>query len=462
MKLHLHALKENLIYLVLWAILFCAPILSLYYRTQANTDIIFSWTEIFDIWKVYLVYLVIFLVHNIILAPILIYRHKKVMYFATTLCMLAIFFLAEYHQASLRREEFHKQQMMEQRQGLPPFDRQLPPDFEKPGSPNFENGPKPDFEKGPRPDFEKEPEANFEKESKPELEKESKSELKNAKKEEGAKPELAKGNSPDFAKENPFDFRKKGPKFKHREFRLFLFPGGRELIATLLAILMLGMNLAIKLYFRTLKREKEMLQLEQQNLHSQLEYLKYQINPHFFMNTLNNIHALVDIDPELAKETILQLSKMMRYILYEGNKQFVPLDREGIFLENYINLMKLRYDPKKVDIQIEAPENANAHLMMPPLLLVNFVENAFKHGISYQEESFIHITSHIRENRLLFTCKNSKHKESTEEHGGVGLTNTKKRLDLLFKENYQLKINDNEDVYEVTLDIPLKKSNDND
>ena len=80
--------------------------------------------------------------------------------------------------------------MMEQRQGLPPFDRQLPPDFEKPGSPNFENGPKPDFEKGPRPDFEKEPEANFEKESKPELEKESKSELKNAKKEEGAKPEL--------------------------------------------------------------------------------------------------------------------------------------------------------------------------------------------------------------------------------------------------------------------------------
>ena len=118
--------------------------------------------------------------------------------------------------------------------------------------------------------------------------------------------------------------------------------------------------------------------LEKENLNQQLEYLKYQINPHFFMNTLNNIHALVDIDPEKAKTTIVELSKMMRYLLYEGNNSLIPLHREVEFLRNYITLMKLRYTDKvkiDTDIPVSLPDRR-----LPPLLLITFVENAFKHG----------------------------------------------------------------------------------
>lgn len=134
------------------------------------------------------------------------------------------------------------------------------------------------------------------------------------------------------------------------------------------------MNLGVMLFFKSNKDEAELQLLEKQNLQQQLEYLKYQINPHFFMNTLNNIHALVDIDPEEAKTTIVELSKMMRYILYEGNKPIIPLQREIQFLENYITLMKLRYT-NKVKITLNIEKNIPDY-GVPPLMLITFVENA--------------------------------------------------------------------------------------
>jgi len=230
--------------------------------------------------------------------------------------------------------------------------------------------------------------------------------------------------------------------------------GQHDLIAMIVLLLMLGMNIALKLYFRQRGDHKRMEELEKQNLEQQLEYLKYQINPHFFMNTLNNIHALVDIDPEKAKATILELSKMMRFVLYEGNKKGVPLDREIAFLQNYITLMKLRYTDK-VKINVNTP-SALPNKEVPPLMFITFVENAFKHGVSYRQESFIDIEIIItNDSTLKFTCKNSKIPKEEDKHGGVGLTNVRQRLELIYGNNYTLNIQDESNSYTVNLTISL-------
>ena len=213
------------------------------------------------------------------------------------------------------------------------------------------------------------------------------------------------------------------------------------------------MNLGIKFYFRSRNDQKRLLKLEKENLEQQLEYLRYQINPHFFMNTLNNIHALVDIDPEKAKDTILELSKMMRFVLYEGDKKGVPLSREFDFIRHYITLMKLRYTDK-VRISVELPQEVPDKLI-PPLMLITFIENAFKHGISYQHDSFIDVRVTVNNQKLDFTCRNSKADKPNEEKGGVGLKNVKQRLNLLYDNNYTLNIQDEADVYNVELTIPL-------
>ena len=171
------------------------------------------------------------------------------------------------------------------------------------------------------------------------------------------------------------------------------------------------------------------------------------------MNTLNNIHALVDIDAEKAKSTILELSKMMRFVLYEGDKKGVPLTREFGFIRNYITLMRLRYTDK-VQISIDLPSQT-PDLMIPPLMLITFIENAFKHGVSYQHASFIEVKAEVQGDTLYFSCRNSKAEKSNEEKGGVGLANVKQRLKLLYDNDYSLKIQDDSDVYSVQLTIPL-------
>ena len=175
------------------------------------------------------------------------------------------------------------------------------------------------------------------------------------------------------------------------------------------------------------------------------------------MNTLNNIHALVDIDPEKAKDTILLLSKIMRYVLYEADRKMVPIGREVEFVKSYIQLMKIRYTDK-VRINTEVPDTYSDS-KNPPLVLVTFVENAFKHGVSYQQDSFIDIRLEIDDGRMKFVCKNSKKAlagdQKTEEKGGVGLANVKQRLDLLYNKTYTLDIQDNPETYEVLLLLPL-------
>ena len=418
--------QETLIYLAMWAMLLMAPVISLAIRT-ANTDITFDWSEILTVWKEYLPFFIVFLIHNHLFAPQLIYRQRKWLYIGSCLALIILFQTYECnHRPDFREIRRHRiEQRMKQRERMQEreqIDRTsederppLPPDVK----------PDEDFMPDELPPFDfndQEPKGNFDN----------------------------PGPKRDFDGKGPKgDFNRKGLKGEKHPPLIF---GQHDLIAIIILILMLGMNLAIKLYFRQRGDREKMKRLEKQNLEQQLEYLKYQINPHFFMNTLNNIHALVDIDPEKAKTTILELSKMMRFVLYEGNKQRVPLDREIAFLHNYIKLMKLRYTDK-VRITVDTPE-AVPNSEIPPLLFITFVENAFKHGVSYQQESFIDIKIEVG-SQLSFTCSNSRIPKEEDKHGGVGLQNVKQRLDLIYGNSYSLDISDQSDTYTVILKIPL-------
>ena len=223
----------------------------------------------------------------------------------------------------------------------------------------------------------------------------------------------------------------------------------------LLGFFMTGLNMGIKLLYRSLRDEQQMEELKRQNLQAEKDYLRYQINPHFFMNTLNNIHALIDIDTEYAKSAVIELSKMMRYVLYESGSETISLKKDIQFIENYIELMRIRYD-SSIDICLDYPATIPNKVAIPPLLLIVFVENAFKHGVSYNHASFIHIRIGYRDDAVTAVISNSRHEKSRPGTTGIGLENVKKRLALIYQDNYTLSIDDSDPaVYTVKLIIPI-------
>lgn len=187
-----------------------------------------------------------------------------------------------------------------------------------------------------------------------------------------------------------------------------------------------------------LQTEKERYQeMETEHLKSELMYLKYQLQPHFFFNTLNNIYALIDLAPKMAQENVLRLSRLMRYILYHSDEMAVPLADEIQFLQNYVELMRLRY-AQHVQIDMEFPKEQG--LQVPPLLLIPLLENAFKHGVDARQPSFIQLSLRLEEDWLCFEVKNSlfPKTESDKSGSGIGLENLSKRLELFYPEqDYQ-------------------------
>lgn len=221
-----------------------------------------------------------------------------------------------------------------------------------------------------------------------------------------------------------------------------------------LGFFMTGANTGIKLIYQSMRDEQQMEVLKRQNLQAEMDYLKYQINPHFFMNTLNNIHALIDIDTESAKNAVIELSKMMRYVLYDSGREIISLNRDIQFLKNYIELMRIRYTDD-VDIRVEYPRDLPEQVSIPPLLLIVFVENAFKHGISYNRSSFIHLRIEYADKTVTGTLSNSHHPAAATKQAGIGLENVRKRLALIYGEkNYTLDIREEEQTYTVKLVIP--------
>ena len=223
----------------------------------------------------------------------------------------------------------------------------------------------------------------------------------------------------------------------------------------LFALFMNGTNGGIKLLYQSLRDEQQMEILKQENLRAEINALTYQINPHFFMNTLNNIHALIDLDPAAAQAAVIDLSKMMRYVLYDSEKEIVSLTNDIRFLKNYIDLMRIRYSDK-VEITLDAPRELPEEVAIPPLLLIVFVENAFKHGVSYTQKSFIHISIFYADGHLTALISNSRptHEEPPQSTG-IGMENVRKRLDLTYGPNgYTLETHEEQNNYTIKLVIP--------
>ncbi len=202
--------------------------------------------------------------------------------------------------------------------------------------------------------------------------------------------------------------------------------------------------------------QTEKQELTNQTLQSELKFLKSQINPHFLFNTLNSLYALTLKKSDLAPEIVLKLSEMMRYMLYECNEKSVSLEKEVNYLINYLDLEKLRHG-KKINISYkQSGEIKNQQIA--PLLFIPFIENCFKHGVSNQIASaFVNINVDVENDKVSVTIENSKHAVMpgvhTKKSGGIGLVNVKRRLDLLYPDNYSLEVSDSPTTYKVELKL---------
>ena len=346
-----HAMTENLVYAVVWAMVFAGPVMNLYVHTLNSGQTPYPWDEVLHSWRYSVQFFMLFLVHNCLLAPQLIVHHRKKRYMAGTVALLVVFLVLQY----VARPVFYD---------LPHI-------------------------------------------------------------------------VPGIRRDEPL------PSFIIDQM---------EIVNMVLAMLMMGMNLGTKVYYRNEADALKRQELEKQLLMQQRDHLRYQVNPHFFMNTLNNIHALVDINPDQAKYSIRELSRLMRYILYEGCNPSVPLQHEADFMNHYTDLMRMRY-AGHVKISLDIPDVIPQH-SIPPLVFIIFVENAFKHGISYQAESFIDIHLALGAETLTFSCTNSCHPRSTAEKGGMGLNNVRQRLQLIYGPRFTLRIGNDGKTFSVWLEMP--------
>ncbi|MDR0421860.1 MAG: sensor histidine kinase [Proteiniphilum sp.] len=235
--------------------------------------------------------------------------------------------------------------------------------------------------------------------------------------------------------------------------RLFLVRNSTSLF------LMAGLSVALKMTVRWFEVDSERKELAKAKSEAELQNLKNQINPHFLLNTLNNIYALIEFNPPRAQQAVMDLSKMLRHLLYENNQTYVPLRQEAAFMRNYIALMRIRLsDNVKLTTDISYAEPGNTPIS--PLIFISLIENAFKHGISGEKPSFIDIS--LREHpggKVEFISRNSYFpKTGSDKSGsGIGLELVKKRLELLYPGNYQWKTTIEKDTYTTTLLIDTKK-----
>lgn len=213
---------------------------------------------------------------------------------------------------------------------------------------------------------------------------------------------------------------------------------------------------AYRLLLIWFQQEKIKSELQNQKLRSELSFLKMQVNPHFLFNALNNIYSLSVIEnTKQTSNSILKLSELMRYILYEkeDDEHKVSLDHEIRHINNYIDLEKLRHaDEMHVNFSIEGDVNGKR---IAPLLLFPLIENAFKHGLVTDSNKPVNIQLKIDDGRMNFQIENFKNNHQKDRVGGIGVENVKKRLDLIYGNNYVLQINDTDNRYIVDLNLPL-------
>lgn len=223
--------------------------------------------------------------------------------------------------------------------------------------------------------------------------------------------------------------------------------------------LVAGTSTIVKVLSDWMRHQRDKKELETQTVQSEIRFLKSQINPHFLFNTLNSLYALTLKKSDKAPEIVIKLSEMMRYMLYECNERRVPLSKEVNYLQNYIDLERLRQG-QHVDIQFNVIGEV-AEQKIAPLLFIPFLENSFKHGLNAQlNEGYVHIDLKIEKESIEMHLRNNK--PGTKRHvipgprsGGIGLVNVRRRLDLMYPKQYTLKIDDAPNEYRVNLKLNL-------
>lgn len=200
---------------------------------------------------------------------------------------------------------------------------------------------------------------------------------------------------------------------------------------------------------------KSILRLKREKKQAELMHLKSQVSPHFFFNTLNNLYGLVEQDTLKAQQLILKLSDMMRYSIYEGQNDWVALDDEITYLENYMELHRIRYH-KEIAIRFEI-EAEDRSVKIMPLLFIIMVENAFKHGVEkLRKDAFVHIFLKATRQQIDFTIENNFDAEEVSGKEGIGLNNLKQRLELVYPNKYELEISPTlTDIYKIRLKLAL-------
>lgn len=211
-----------------------------------------------------------------------------------------------------------------------------------------------------------------------------------------------------------------------------------------------GLSVAIRLSIRWNETEAARREAVKSMTEAELKNLRNQLNPHFLLNTLNNIYALIAIDCDKAQQAVQELSKLLRYVLYDNQSMYVPLKKEIDFIKNYIELMRIRVS-EEVEIETNFNTTENSQTQVAPLIFISLIENAFKHGISPSEKSFIKINISEDNNCISCLIQNSNHpKNTTDKSGsGIGLEQVSKRLELLYPGQYEWKcwLSDNNSVY---------------
>jgi hypothetical protein len=238
---------------------------------------------------------------------------------------------------------------------------------------------------------------------------------------------------------------------KNREHAIpFSFMGFIQTV--MYPIVFLASTTGYRLFKVWIVDQKRYASLEKAQLSTELAQLKNQVNPHFLFNTLNNLHVLNKTNPEKASQIILGLSDVLRYQIYDSQHDTVLLSKDIEIIQQYIELEKIRRDKLNASIKIEGKISG---ILIPPLLFINFVDNAIKHS-NIRGESFINILFKVEKKALFFSINNSKSQSKIEnENGGVGLANITKRLQLLFGSEHTLTIHDETNFYEVQLKFPL-------
>lgn len=226
----------------------------------------------------------------------------------------------------------------------------------------------------------------------------------------------------------------------------------------LLLFLIAGGSTVIKIISDWQRHQRDRKDLETQRMQSEIRFLKSQINPHFLFNTLNSLYALTLKKSDKAPEIVIKLSEMMRYMLYECNERRVPLIKEVNYIQNYLDLEKLRQAGNaEITLRVEGQITDQT---IAPLIFIPFLENSFKHGINHQlGDGYVHVIMKVLENKLLLRILNSKpnHKPvpSEKPSGGIGLANVRRRLNLLYPNQYRLDISDSAKEHTVELSLDL-------